>query len=72
MVEAVGAGVDESAVGSWVMGLVGGKCLGIFLSVWFLVKIGASPLPIGSASTGSQQAWIVGTSKDPSFLERSY
>ncbi len=28
-------------------GLVGGKCLGIFLSVWLLVKLGASSLPSG-------------------------
>ncbi|MEN8256233.1 MAG: Na+/H+ antiporter NhaA [Thermodesulfobacteriota bacterium] len=32
-----------------VMGLVAGKCLGIFLSVWLLVKFGASPLPNGVA-----------------------
>ncbi len=30
-----------------VFGLVGGKCLGIFLSVWLVVKAGASPLPSG-------------------------
>ena len=30
-----------------VMGLVGGKCLGIFLSVWLLIKTGASRLPVG-------------------------
>jgi NhaA family Na+:H+ antiporter len=30
-----------------VMGLVAGKCLGIFLSVWLLIKAGASRLPSG-------------------------
>ncbi len=30
-----------------VMGLVGGKCLGVFLSVWLLIKLGASRLPSG-------------------------
>jgi Na+:H+ antiporter, NhaA family len=30
-----------------VLGLVFGKCLGIFLSVWLLIKVGASRLPRG-------------------------
>lgn len=43
----LGSSIQHPVTLGIMMGLVGGKCLGIFVSVWILVKTGAARIPNG-------------------------